>query len=120
MSWHDDVLAVLEQHSSEQPPARELVKAAVKGSLAHLVQVAPGRAVEVRVPPYGAVQVIGGTSHRRGTPPAVVECDPITWCSLVAGVLTWEQALASGRLHASGARSDLSDLLPCRPDESDS
>ena len=120
MSWHDDVLAVLEQHSSEQPPARELVKAAVKGSLAHLVQVAPGRAVEVRIPPYGAVQVIGGTSHRRGTPPAVVECDPITWCSLVAGELTWEQALASGRLHASGARSDLSAFLPCSPDELDS
>ena len=117
MSWHGEVLAVLEQHASDQPPARELVKAAVKGSLAHLVKIAPGRAVEVRIPPYGAVQVIGGTSHRRGTPPAVVECDPITWCGLVVGELSWAQALVSGRLHASGARSDLSELLPLAPDE---
>jgi putative sterol carrier protein len=112
MTWHHDVVAVLEQYASGNSPPRNEVKVAVKGSLARLVELAPGRAVEVRVPPYGAVQVIGGTSHRRGTPPAVVECDPVTWLKLVVGEFTWEQALMSGRLHASGARSDLSELLP--------
>jgi putative sterol carrier protein len=112
MTWHDDVVAVLEQYAADQIPPREQVKAAVKGSLARLVELVPGRAVEVRVPPYGAVQVIGGTSHRRGTPPAVVECDSLTWLKLAIGEFDWQQALMSGRLHASGARSDLSELLP--------
>ena len=93
-------------------PSREDMKSAVKVSLARLVEIAPGRAVEVRVPPFGAVQVIVGRTHRRGTPSAVVETDPATWVRLATGSLTWAQAMASGLLHASGERSDLSGLLP--------
>jgi len=66
----------------------------------------------VRVPPYAAVQAVGGTTHKRGTPPAVVELDARTWVSLGLGDLTWGEAEASGRLVASGERSDLSALLP--------
>jgi len=84
----------------------------VKHLLALLVARAPGGAVEVRVPPYAAAQALGGTTHKRGTPPAVVEVDPATWVELALGDLTWQQAEATGRLRASGERSDLSALLP--------
>lgn len=72
----------------------------------------PGRAVEVRVPPYGAVQCIKGVWHTRGTPPNVVETDAATWLALVVGALTWDDAVAGGSVHASGAAADLSGLLP--------
>ena len=85
---------------------------AVKASLARLQEIAPGRAVEVRIPPYAAVQVVAGHTHRRGTPSAVVETDAATWLALVAGDLTWAEAVASGRLVASGERSDLGPYLP--------
>jgi len=93
-------------------PERAAVKDAVKRTLAVLVETSPGRAVEVRVPPYAAVQAIGGTTHRRGTPPAVVECDARTWLALATGVLSWSEAVGDGRVRASGERSDLSHLLP--------
>jgi hypothetical protein len=95
-------------------PDRRAVKAAVKASLALLVAVAPGRSVEVRVPPYAAVQAVEGSSHRRGTPPAVVECDARTWLELAEGRLSWAEAVADGRVRASGERSDLSAYLPLR------
>ena len=112
MTWADIANEVLAFYAVEEKPPRDLEKAAVKASLARFVELAPGRAVEVRIPPYAAVQVIGGTSHRRGTPPAVVECDSRVWLSLALGVITWQDALMSGKLHASGARSDLSAHLP--------
>lgn len=93
---------------SDEPSVKEQVKA----SLARLQEIAPGRAVEVRIPPYAAVQVVAGHTHRRGTPSAVVETDAQTWLSLAAGTLTWAEAVATGRLHASGERSDLSGYLP--------
>ena len=93
-------------------PDRLAVKVAVKSSLAVLVETAPGHAVEVRVPPFAAVQAIEGTRHRRGTPPAVVECDARTWLALAAGRLAWADAVADGRVRASGERSDLSSYLP--------
>ena len=104
--------AVVEQLETGEVPPREDMKAAVKASLARLVEIAPGRAVEVRVPPFGAVQAIEGRTHRRGTPSAVVETDPATWLRLATGSLSWAEAVASGLLHASGERSDLSGLLP--------
>jgi hypothetical protein len=104
-----DVLAVWDAGGT---PDRLEVKAAVKASLAELVARAPGRAVEVRVPPYAAVQAIEGATHRRGTPPAVVECDARTWLELAAGRLAWADAVADGRVRASGERSDLSSHLP--------
>ena len=88
------------------------LKADVKSTLARLTEVAPGRAVEVRVPPYGAVQAVGGHTHRRGTPAAVVETDPVTWLALCRGEVRWADAVADGRVRASGERSDLSEFLP--------
>jgi len=75
----------------------------------------PGRSVEVRVPPYAAVQcAIGdpGPRHTRGTPPNVVETDPVTFLRLAAGTLDWAEAVATGRVSASGLRADLSSVLP--------
>lgn len=94
-------------------PERSVLRAAVKESLAAIAAVAPGRSVEVRVPPFGAVQCLSGPRHTRGTPPNVVETDPRTWLALVAGTLTWTEAVESGALRASGARSsDVAGILP--------
>jgi hypothetical protein len=91
---------------------RAAVRTAVRFTLEELADVAPGKAVEVRVPPDGAVQAVPGPRHTRGTPPNVVETDPGTWLALATGALTWAQAVASGRVSASGDRADLSALLP--------
>lgn len=82
-----------------------------KHFLAVLAERAPGRSVEVRIPPYAAVQCIEGVRHTRGTPAAVVEADPATWIRLAVGDLTWTDAVAGG-LRFSGERSDLSAWLP--------
>lgn len=91
---------------------RAVLKQAVKDSLAALVEVAPGHSVEIRIPPFAAVQAIPGARHRRGTPPAVVETDATTWLMLCVGRITWDQARKEGRVHASGERSDLSQWFP--------
>ncbi|RNM14907.1 hypothetical protein EFL26_09275 [Nocardioides pocheonensis] len=90
----------------------ETPKEQVKRYLAELKARAPGRSVEVRVPPYAAVQVIGGGTHTRGTPRAVIETDPDTWIALATGELAWADAVSSGRVLASGERADLSPYLP--------
>lgn len=90
----------------------EVSKERVKHYLAVLQERAPGRAVEVRVPPYAAVQVIGGGTHTRGTPRAVIETDGETWIALATGALSWSEAVAAGRVRASGERADLSAYLP--------
>lgn len=96
-------------------PARAELATAVRYLLQLLVEKAPGGSVEVRVPPFGAVQVIEGPRHTRGTPPNVVETDAATWIALALGELQWTDASASGRIIASGTRADVSDLLPLRP-----
>jgi hypothetical protein len=106
------VKAVLAAIDAGQEPLREAVRGAVLRTLDQLAGLAPGRAVEVRVPPYGAVQAVEGPRHTRGTPPNVVEADPVTWVLLAAGRLGWTAAVGSGRVRASGARSDLSAYLP--------
>jgi len=83
-----------------------------KHFLAVLEQRAPGHSVEVRVPPYAAVQVIPGVRHTRGTPPAVVETDAETWIALATGELAWSEARATARVSASGERTDLAPYLP--------
>ncbi|SDM87195.1 hypothetical protein SAMN04487766_10820 [Actinomyces ruminicola] len=93
-------------------PQRPDTATAVRYTLEELAACAPGRAVEVRVPPFGVTQAVSGTVHRRGTPPSVVETDAATWLSLATGRLGWEEAVASGALHASGERCDLSAYLP--------
>ncbi len=89
----------------------ELVASGVRSSLDWLATEHPGRAVEVRVPPYRAVQILGGTTHRRGTPPAVVEMSPKTWLELFTKKLTWADAVSRGKIIASGERSDLGELF---------
>jgi uncharacterized SCP-like protein len=84
----------------------------VKHFLAVLAERAPGASVEVRVPPYAAVQAVAGVRHTRGTPPAVVELDADTWIALATGALAWAEAEREGRVRASGERADLSPLLP--------
>jgi hypothetical protein len=84
----------------------------VKSTLAELVRLAPGRAIEVRIPPYAAVQCGDGPTHTRGTPANVIEMNADTWLALVAGQVTWATALGDGLINASGARADLSHLLP--------
>jgi len=93
-------------------PARPELGAAVKLSLRTLAHDAPGKSVEVRVPPFAAVQCVEGPRHTRGTPPNVVETDPRTWLELATGRLEWTEAVADGRVTASGTRADLSHWLP--------
>ncbi len=87
-------------------------RVAVRFTLEELADVAPGHAVEVRVPPDGAVQAVEGPRHTRGTPPNVVETDPQTWLELATGALAWADAVAAGRVSASGERADLTEHLP--------
>ena len=107
-----NVCALLDQWHNGTEPDRDELRAAVKLTLARLVQIAPGRSVEVRIPPFAAVQVIEGVTHRRGTPSAVIETDPRTWLELVCGRTAWEEAKARGQLSASGERADLRPFLP--------
>ncbi|WP_411103757.1 sterol carrier family protein [Streptomyces sp. cmx-4-9] len=73
---------------------------------------APGASVEVRVPPFAVVQCVEGPRHTRGTPPNVVETDPLTWIRLATGRTGWAESLAQAQVRASGERADLSALLP--------
>ena len=94
---------------------RTTLALAVRYSLQLLAEQAPGGTVEVRVPPYAAVQCIEGPKHTRGTPPNVIETDAATWIALAAGDLSWRDARDAGRVHASGQRADLADVLPVIP-----
>jgi hypothetical protein len=93
-------------------PSRPDLAKAVRLSLRTLASDVPGRSVEVRVPPFAAVQCVEGPRHTRGTPPNVVETDPRTWLELATGRLEWSDALDAGRVTASGTRADLSHWLP--------
>ena len=95
---------------AERGPAD--LKLLTRHFLGVLSQQAPGRSVEVRVPPYAAAQVVPGVRHTRGTPPAVVELDAETWIALAVGETTWQDAVAAGRVRASGERADLTPFLP--------
>jgi hypothetical protein len=84
----------------------------VKATLALLVAANPGRAIEVRIPPYAAVQCGDGPTHTRGTPPNVIEMDADTWLALANGATNWAAAMQTGKINASGDRADLSEYLP--------
>ena len=88
----------------------------VKSTLALLTAKAPGRAIEVRVPPYAAVQCGEGPTHTRGTPPNTIEMDADTWLALASGKLRWVDAMNSGAVLASGIRADLTEYLPLGSD----
>jgi Bacterial SCP ortholog len=103
-----EVRDALEAH----PRSPEQVRLLVKHYLAVLAERSPGASVEVRVPPYAAVQAVAGVRHTRGTPPAVVELDAETWIALAVGTVSWADAERDGLVRASGERADLSPLLP--------
>lgn len=100
---------------AEGTAGRAPTATAVRYLLQLLEEKAPGNSVEVRVPPFGAVQVVQGPRHTRGTPPNVVEMDAATWIALATGARSWAEAAAEGGVHASGIRADLEGLLPLRP-----
>lgn len=89
-----------------------IILESVKATLALLVEINPGRAIEVRIPPYAAVQCGEGPTHTRGTPANVIEMDAITWLALASGETTWSAAMLTGAISASGARADLTNYLP--------
>ncbi len=101
-AWHDD----------PEGTSHQTTLMAVRFGLEELGELHPGRSVEVRVPPAGAVQILRGTVHRRGTPPAVIETDMTTWLALVVGDLAWDEAESAGKVEASGLRTDLAPYLP--------
>ena len=96
----------------EFPHDRAALGSCVRALAEILVGIVPGSSVELRIPPFAAVQCVPGPRHTRGTPPGVVEVDPLTWVRLATGRARWPEAVADGRLRASGERTDLSRYLP--------
>lgn len=96
----------VEDPAGVEKPSRAALADAVRLTARTLAQDAPGKTVEVRVPPFVAVQCIEGPAHTRGTPPNVVECDPITWLRLATGLVIFSEALAAGDIEASGSRAE--------------
>ncbi|WP_331445085.1 maleylpyruvate isomerase family mycothiol-dependent enzyme [Streptomyces xanthochromogenes] len=94
------------------PHDRQALAACTRLLADALAVKAPGGSVEVRIPPYAVVQCVAGPKHTRGTPPNVVETDPITWMRLATGRLGWAEALDAARVAASGERADLAAVLP--------
>jgi hypothetical protein len=106
------IRAALVEIETTGSAATSVLRDAVRALLRTLRERSPGRSVEVRVPPFGAIQCIEGPRHTRGTPPNVVEVDPVTWILLSVGRVDWAGAVADGRVRASGIRADLSAQLP--------
>lgn len=106
------VSRVLAAIDADEEPIRVDLAVACRYLARTLAKQAPGKSVELRVPPFVAVQCVEGPRHTRGTPPNVVETDPVTWLRLATGRLSWADALSAGQVHATGGRADLSDQLP--------
>ncbi|MEV5547985.1 sterol carrier family protein [Streptomyces sp. NPDC052309] len=94
------------------PLDRQALAAATRLLADALAVKAPGASTEVRIPPYAVVQCVEGPRHTRGTPPNVVETDPLTWVRLATGRTAWKDALDEAAVSASGERADLGELLP--------
>ncbi|HZU46523.1 MAG TPA: sterol carrier family protein [Mycobacterium sp.] len=112
------VLAVADwlRDDSRPAPGRAELAAAVRLTARTLAAQAPGAGVEVRIPPFVAVQCIAGPRHTRGTPPSVVETDPRTWLLLATGLLQVAAAKAAGTLQLSGSRTgEIERWLPLVP-----
>ncbi|MDO5513409.1 sterol carrier family protein [Corynebacterium sp.] len=106
LEWVRDPVGV------DKPP-RAALAAAVRTTARALAAHAPGKSVEVRVPPFVAVQCIDGPAHTRGTPPNVFETDPLTWLQLAVGELHLDAAITRGLVDASGPRvGEVGELLP--------
>ncbi len=87
------------------------LKAQVKQILKVAQELAPGRSVELRIPPYAAIQCVGGSTHRRGTPPNVVEMSAETLLNLLDNPVKWQQYCDLGSISASGTNSNLANLF---------
>ena len=87
------------------------IKIQVKQILKIVEAIAPGRSVELRIPPYAAIQCVEGGSHRRGTPPNVVEMDAQTLLKLSKSPQNWDQLCSAGAISASGTNSNLAELF---------
>lgn len=111
-AWLGAAVPAPDAGAGASPLSRSTLATAVRYSLEEVTARAPGNSVEVRVPPFGVTQCVEGPRHTRGTPPNVIECDADTWLSMVSGQLGWTDAVAAGRVAASGLRADLSGLLP--------
>ncbi|MFP7366156.1 sterol carrier family protein [Corynebacterium callunae] len=113
------VLAVqdwIKDQENTEKPGKKLLADATRLSVRLLAQDAPGHSVEVRVPPFVAVQCIDGPRHTRGTPPNVVETDAHTWLCLATGEITFAEGVESGKISASGTRAgEIADWLPVVP-----
>lgn len=88
-----------------------LIAVQVKQILDLIKDLDPGKSVELRIPPYSAIQCVKGVVHRRGTPPSVVEMSPQTLINLVMQPELWKEFHDSGLISASGTNSDLSTLF---------
>jgi hypothetical protein len=108
----ESVEAVLRSLDGGAEPDQGALRIAVRHLLQLLATRHPGHALEVRVPPVAAVQCLDGPRHTRGTPPNVVETDPLTWIRLATGRLAWADAVQSAAVRASGPRADLDGFLP--------
>ena len=102
--------AVIEARATDA--ARDVIATAVRYLLQELAASVPGNSVEVRVPPFAAIQCVEGPGHTRGTPPNVVEMSQAVWLALATGERRWNEALTAGEVQASGSRADLSAYLP--------
>jgi uncharacterized protein (TIGR03083 family) len=109
---HADDLSRSMPERDPVPVDRDALAVATRELVDILAGQVPGRTVELRVPPFAAAQIVAGPRHTRGTPPNVVETDPVTWFRLATGRREWADEVAAGRVQASGQRSDLSDFLP--------
>ncbi|MCB5910984.1 maleylpyruvate isomerase family mycothiol-dependent enzyme [Streptomyces pinistramenti] len=107
---HTDDLAAAT--GADIPYDRQALATATRLLADALAAKAPGGSVEVRVPPFAVVQCVEGPKHTRGTPPNVVETDPLTWLRLATGRAAWAEELAAATVHASGERADIGDQLP--------
>lgn len=109
------VAAAVEALDAGRQPDQAVLRDAVRALLTLLRRAAPGRSVEVRVPPFGAIQCVEGPTHTRGNPPNVVEMAPMSFLGLATGRLAWPDAVRDGLVVASGVRADLSKWLPLWP-----
>jgi len=109
------VAVVLRALDGGLAPEPDELRAAARYLLQLLATRHPGRVLEVRIPPVAAVQCLPGPVHTRGTPPNVVETDPVTWVRLATGRLGWADAIGSAAVRASGPRADLAAYLPLVP-----
>ena len=91
---------------------KDTLRTLVKYLLELLHKKVPGNSVEVRIPPFAAIQIIEGTTHKRGTPPAVVEINPEIFIKISLGEISWQDALTKGQIQASGQRTDLTEHFP--------